>query len=172
MKKILCTLLAALSVLCPCSYVHAYDSDDEDEESVDQFVRTWGISGYILWKAIDLAKENHYRYLKILSAEYELGNQVGSFTCYKEREPTGRIFRLEDEFIQITISCYNTMPEDTDYIDVENYKDIIHIFEDLEEDLSFRKEDGWLFREEDDRSFDQDDWTEEDDDWLNDEDNW
>lgn len=161
MKKFFLTLLAAILFISPVSYVHAFaPDDDDDDEPLDQFMTTMGASGYILWQAIDLAKENHYRYLKILSAEYVLGNQAGGFTCHAEGEPTGKIFVFEDDTIKITISCYHVMPSDTDYIDVEVYKDLIQMIEDGVDEFTFGEDDTWPF-DLDKWSFDDDD----DNDW-------
>ncbi len=155
MRKFFLTLLAAAPLFFPSSHLSAFMP--EDDEPLDQFMVTMGASGYILWQAIDLAKENHFRYLKILSAEYTLGNQSGSFVCESKGEKVGKIFMFEDDVIKITVSCYNVMPEDTDYIDAEVYKDLIQAFEDEEDDLSFSDEDELFFGDDDDLSFDDSD---------------
>ncbi len=153
MRKFFLTVLAVLPFFSPVSRLSAFMP--EDDEPLDQFMVTMGASGYILWQAIDLAKENHFRYLKILSAEYTLGNQSGSLLCQSEGERVGKILMFEDDVIKITVSCYSTMPEDTDYIDAEVYKDLIQAFEDEEDALSFSDEDDLPFG--DDWSFSDDD---------------
>lgn len=154
MKKNFFTLLAALSMLCSSFELNAFISED-DEVSLDQFMVTMSTSDYILWQAIDLAKENHFRYLKILSAEYTLGSQSGGFTCQADDEPTGKILIFEDDVIKIVVSCYNSMPENTDYIDAEIYRDRIQAFEDEEDELSFGSQGD--FGHDNDLSFDDDD---------------
>lgn len=121
-------ILIALLMLLPFTKVSAF-FDEESSEGIDQFLLTMGTSGYILWQAIDLARENNYQYVKILHAEYTLGNQSGGFTCQLEDESQpGRIIHFEDETFKLVISCCHTRPEDTDYIDVEEYRAIIDSF--------------------------------------------
>jgi hypothetical protein len=156
MKNFFFTLLVALSMLCPSFQLNAFISED-DEASLDQVMVTMSTSGYILDQAIDLAKENHFRYLKILSAEYTLGSQSGGFTCQADDEPTGKILMFEDDMIKIVISCYNSMPENTDYIDAEIYRDRIQVFEDEEDELSFDSQGDFSFGHDNDLSFDDDD---------------
>lgn len=154
MKSTLFTLCAALSVLLPSARAEAF-FPGEDAEPLDQFLVTAGFTGYILWQAIDLAKENHYQYFKILSAEYVYGSQTGNFSCPLKEEERGAVLSYEDEVMKFTIICCGIQPDDPDYIDAELYRDLFDsIKEEIEEGFYFSDEDGeededdnpWFFK--------------------------
>lgn len=132
-------IFTMLLMLLPFTHVSAFlDDDDEDLEGFDQFLLTMGTSGYLLWQAIDIAKENNYRYVKILVAEYTVGNQSGGFTCpLQDENNPGKVINFEDESFKLVVSCFDTKPDDTDYIDIEEYKTIIDSFGLDEEDPGF-----------------------------------
>lgn len=122
-------------MLLPFTNLTAY-IDEDDGEVVDQFMLTMGSSGYILCKAIDMARENNFRYVKILSAEYTLGNQSGGFTCQPEGEEQGEILTYQDEAFTLSVSCMNFTPEDTDYMDTELYESFLDILDDENDGFS------------------------------------
>lgn len=129
-------ILTALLMLLPFTQLTAY-IDEDDGEVVDQFMLTMGTSGYILCKAIDMARENGFRFVKILSAEYSMGNQSGGFTCQLEEEGPGRVLNYEDEAFKMSISCLNVASADTDYIDTDTYQDFLDIFDEDGDDGDF-----------------------------------
>ena len=129
-------ILKALLMLLPFTQVSAY-IDEDDGEVVDQFMLTMGSSGYILCKAVDLAREEGFQYVKILSAEYSLGNQTGGFTCQLEDEADGgQILQFEDEAFKLTVSCMNSTPSDSDYIDTDAYENVYDLFNSTEEETT------------------------------------
>ncbi|MDP1609158.1 MAG: hypothetical protein Q8L98_07590 [Chlamydiales bacterium] len=147
MKSKMFAVLMVLASLFSSSQLQAVSFPSPEEESMDQFLVTAGTTGYILWQALELAKENGYRYVKILSAEYAWGNQVGSFTCPRDGDDTGKLISFEDETIRMVISCCSVEPADPDYIDVELYEGLFEFFDEEDEDG-----DDWFF----DFDFDED----------------
>ena len=142
-------ILSSLFVWLPFAQTIASSDDDDSFDYeyfayLDQFQITTASAVMIVGHAIDLAKELGFRYIKILRAEYTLGNQSGDFTCPLEddSEP-GQILTFEDTAFKLVISCFNTRPDDTAYIDIEA---VAHIFQ-------FDDEDD----DDDDSSFDSDD---------------
>jgi|GEM_PF-4889390 len=138
-------ILTALLMLFPFMQLTAF-IDEEDGETVDQFLLTIGTSGYMLWQAVELAHENGFRYVKILSAEYKVGNQAGGFTNQTEEDKEGALLSFEDDLCKMTVSAFHFMPNDTDYIDTEDYQDLLNDDEDDDDTSS----------DEDD--FDDDNW--------------
>ena len=136
-------ILTALLMLFPFMQLTAF-IDEDDGEVIDQFLLTIGTSGYILWQSIDLAHENGFRYVKILSADYKMGNQEGSFKNQTEEDEQGVLLNFEDEVCAITVSCFHFMPNDTDYMDTEEYQELFNDEdeEDYSED-SDPEEDTW-----------------------------
>ena len=144
MKSKILTLCAVFSLLFSTSHAQiTFFFGDDVEEPLDQFLVTAGFMGSVLWQAIDLAKENHFQYLKILSAEFVYGSQEGGFSCPLKEGETGTILSYEDKMMKFTMVCSGVQPDDPDYIDVEVYKELFEFLmdEDEDDDLSFDDED-------------------------------
>lgn len=147
MKSKMFAVLMVFASVFSSSQIQAVSFPNPEEEPMDQFLVTAGTTGYILWQALEVAKENGYRYVKILSAEYSWGNQVGSFTCPRDGDDIGKLISFEDDTIRMVISCCAELPADPDYIDVELYEGLFEFFDEEDEDG-----DDWFF----DFDFDED----------------
>ncbi|MCC6127828.1 MAG: hypothetical protein IT584_01325, partial [Chlamydiae bacterium] len=80
-------IMAALVFLLPITQIFAFSDDDYEYIAyLDQFQVTTSSALFIVGQAMDLAKEHGFRYVKVLRAEYTLGNQSGDFTCPLEDE--------------------------------------------------------------------------------------
>ncbi|MBS0625792.1 MAG: hypothetical protein JSS32_07060 [Verrucomicrobia bacterium] len=127
-------IFSALLMLLPFTQMNAF-IDDDDGEVLDQFMLTMGSNGYMLCKAIDMARDSGYRYVKVLTAEYTIGNQSGGFTCQLDNDDEeGELLHYQDETFKMTLSCLNFTPADTDYMDTEIYQDILGAFDDDDDD--------------------------------------
>lgn len=101
----------------------------------DQFTALSGASFYPIYKALDFANDNGFRYVKILSYEFKgFGHTV---ICISENmNPTqGRFFQLHDEAINISFLCFEEAPSDPFVLDLEQYRDFLESVEETIADL-------------------------------------
>jgi hypothetical protein len=99
-------------------------SSSEKRHPGDQFAVIFGSSGYILYKALDFASDHGFRYIKILSYEF---NAFG-FTStghWTEESKEGKLFVLRDEHATLSFLCFEKKPHDFYIIDVEKYRPLL-----------------------------------------------
>ncbi len=137
-------ILTALVFLLPFAQTFAFSDDDyEHIARLDQFQVTTSSCVFILGQAMDLAKEHGYRYVKILRAEYTIGNQSGDFSCpLEDEDELGFITSFEDTAFRLVISCLNEKPEDPAYIDINAYANLFD-FDDDDDDSEDDDGDDW-----------------------------
>lgn len=100
----------------------------------DQLLVIFGSSGYVLYKVLDFANDHGYRYIKILSYEFNAFEHSISGECKGDRSHGGRYFELKDENIFIAFLCYEEPPEDIYIIDLEKYRSLLDDVQAVEED--------------------------------------
>lgn len=100
----------------------------------DQLLVIFGSSGYVLYKVLDFANDHGYRYIKILSYEFNAFEHSISGECKGTRSHGGRYFELKDENIFIAFLCYEEPPEDIYIIDLEKYRSLLDDVQAVEED--------------------------------------
>jgi len=101
---------------------------------VEQLISIFGSSGYVLYKALDFANDHGYRYIKIISYEFDNFNQKAAGCCDADSLP-GRFFELVDENSTISVLCFDRAPDDKYIIDVKKHQDFIYRVEEALEDL-------------------------------------
>ncbi len=97
----------------------------QDNPPNDQLLVIFGSNGYILYKVLDFANDHGYRYIKILS--YEFNAFEHSITGLSKGEPIhgGRYFELKDDNSSIAFLCYEEPPNDIYIIDLEKYRSLL-----------------------------------------------
>lgn len=91
----------------------------------DQLLVIFGSSGYAIYKVLDFANDHGYRYIKILSYEFNGFDHSISGICKGDRGHGGRYFELKDENITIAFLCFEEAPQDIYIIDVEKYRNLL-----------------------------------------------
>lgn len=91
----------------------------------DQLLVIFGSSGYAIYKVLDFANDHGYRYIKILSYEFNGFDHSISGVCKADRSHGGRYFELKDENLSIAFLCFEEAPEDIYIIDLEKYRSLL-----------------------------------------------
>jgi len=91
----------------------------------DQLLVIFGSSGYMIYKVLDFANDHGYRYIKILSYEFNAFDHSISGECKGDRSHGGRYFELKDENISIAFLCFEEPPNDVYIIDLEKYRSLL-----------------------------------------------
>ena len=97
----------------------------------DQLLVVFGSSGYVLYQVLDFANDHGFRYIKILSYQFNAFEHTISGTCNGDRNLGGRYFELKDDNIFISFLCFEEAPSDIYIIDLEKYRSLL---EDITED--------------------------------------
>lgn len=92
------------------------------KETNDQLLVIFGSSGYVLYKVLDFANDHGFRYVKILSYEFNAFEHSIAGTSQGNRSQGGRYFELKDENSFITFLCFEEKPNDIYSIDLEEYR--------------------------------------------------
>ena len=98
----------------------------------DQLIVIFGGNGYIIYKILDFANDHGYRYIKILSYEFDAFEHRLSGVC-KSNQKGGRFFELKDDHATISFLCYEEKPDDIYIIDLEKYRSILDDVSAIEE---------------------------------------
>lgn len=91
----------------------------------DQLLVVFGSSGYILYRVLDFANDHGFRYIKILSYEFEAFQHKISGHLTEEPSQGGRYFELRDQNATVSFLCYESPPEDQYVIDLEKYRPLL-----------------------------------------------
>lgn len=91
----------------------------------DQLLVVFGSSGYVLYKVLDFANDHGYRYIKILSYEFNAFEHEISGTCKGDRSLGGRYFELKDDNVFVSFLCFDEPPNDIYIIDLEKYRSLL-----------------------------------------------
>jgi hypothetical protein len=90
----------------------------------DQLLVIYGSSGYVLYKVLDFANDHGFRYVKILSYEFDaFGHTISGKS--KTSSNGGRFFELRDENAKVSFLCFEELPQDIYVIDVKQYQFIL-----------------------------------------------
>ena len=92
----------------------------------DQSQVLFGSNGYILYKVLDFANDHGFRYIQVLSYEFDAFNHKMSVIC-NEHIGDGDYFELKDQYGWIRFICFEKKPENSCIIDLEKYRDILKI---------------------------------------------
>jgi hypothetical protein len=114
------TAFKLLVLLLPCVSMRAEPSDLPN----DQFLVVFGSSGYVLYKVLDFANDHGFRYIKILSYEFNGFDHEISGHCHN-KPSGGRFFELTDENASICFLCFEERPNDPFIIDLEKYRSLL-----------------------------------------------
>lgn len=114
------SLLTGIAFFSPFAPIHA-----EDNTPNDQLLVIFGSSGYVLYKVLDFANDHGFRYIKILSYEFNAFEHTIVGTCKGERSQGGRYFELKDDNSSISFICFQEPPDDVYIIDLEKYGSIL-----------------------------------------------
>lgn len=117
--------LRGLLVLLPFSFIMADDTTPDD-----QLLVIFGSSGYVLYKVLDFANDHGFRYIKILSFEFNAFEHTISGVCNGDRSLGGRYFELKDENISVAFLCFEEPPNDVYIIDLERYRSLLETIDD------------------------------------------
>lgn len=91
----------------------------------DQLLVVFGSSGYVIYKVLDFANDHGFRYIKILSYEFEAFHHKIEGTCESQKNLGGRYFELKDENAFISFLCFEEKPDDAYIIDLEKYRSLL-----------------------------------------------
>lgn len=114
-------LLKALLFFLPFVNLHA---EEESNLPDDQLLVIFGASGYILYKVLDFANDHGFRYIKILSYEFNGFEHTITGVC-KSDQKGGRFFELKDDNATVSFLCYEEAPDDIYIIDLEKYRSLL-----------------------------------------------
>jgi len=120
--------LYILIVLFPLTSIQAKDNTPDD-----QLLVIFGSSGYVLYKVLDFANDHGFRYIKILSYEFNAFEHAITGTCHGDRNLGGRYFELKDDNISISFLCFEEKPNDIYIIDLEKYRSLLDDVSETEE---------------------------------------
>lgn len=90
----------------------------------DQLLVIFGSSGYILYKVLDFANDHGFRYIKILSYEFNAFDHTIKGRCENTLKG-GRFFELKDDSSTISFLCFQHPPNDIYIIDLEKYRSLL-----------------------------------------------
>lgn len=102
-----------------------------EEEPDDQLEVILGTSVYVVYKVLDFANDHGFRYLKILSYEFNGFDHTVSATSNTETNQ-GRYFELKDDLGSISFLCFTQKPNDPFIIDFERYREF---FNEMQEEI-------------------------------------
>lgn len=102
----------------------------DDTTPDDQLLVIFGSSGYVLYKVLDFANDHGFRYIKILSYEFNAFDHTISGVCNGDRSLGGRYFELKDENISVAFLCFEEAPNDVYIIDLERYRSLLETIDD------------------------------------------
>lgn len=109
-----------------CSFFLIFGSFQAQENFPDdQLLVVFGSSGYVIYKMLDFANDHGFRYIKILSYEFNAFDHQIKGTCKGDRGYGGRYFELKDDNILISFLCYDQPPNDIYIIDLEKYRSLL-----------------------------------------------
>ncbi|HSX10093.1 MAG TPA: hypothetical protein VLF94_00025 [Chlamydiales bacterium] len=128
MKSLILLLLSALPL-------QAHVFNDEDAAPKDQFSALFGTTVYALYKALDFANDHGFRYIKILSYEFNGFDNKVKGTATRSDSSRGRQFTLQDPLMTITFICYKEKPDDRNCIDLEEHRSLIDQIEEGNDDV-------------------------------------
>lgn len=109
-----------LILLLPFSLIRAQSNIPDD-----QLLVIFGSSGYVIYKVLDFANDHGYRYIKILSYEFNVFEHCINGICKGDRSHGGRYFELKDDNVWITFLCFEEPPDDIYIIDLEKYRSLL-----------------------------------------------
>lgn len=114
-------ILLLLIFFIPFASLHA---SKENNTPDDQLLVIYGSSGYVLYKVLDFANDHGFRYVKILSYEFDaFGHTISGKS--KTNSNGGRFFELRDENAKVSFLCFEEQPQDIYVIDVKQYQFIL-----------------------------------------------
>jgi len=113
------TILKALILLLPFSSMHA-----QSDLPNDQLLVIFGSSGYVLYKVLDFANDHGFRYIKILSYEFNGFDHAISGHCHSKPNG-GRFFEIKDDNASISFLCFEEKPNDPFIIDLVKYHSLL-----------------------------------------------
>lgn len=113
-------LLVALLLVFPLAPLRAQDNTPDD-----QLLVIFGSSGYVLYKVLDFANDHGFRYIKLLSYEFNAFEHSITGICTGNRTQGGRYFELKDENISVSFLCFEEEPDDIYIIDLEKYRSVL-----------------------------------------------
>ncbi len=113
-------LLSILLLFFPTFPLRAQDNTPND-----QLLVLFGSSGYVLYKVLDFANDHGFRYIKILSYEFNAFEHSINGVCKGIRNQGGRYFELKDENMSVSFLCFEEAPEDIYIIDLEKYRSVL-----------------------------------------------
>ncbi len=118
-------IFLGLFLIFPFANVQADDTTPDD-----QLLVIFGSSGYVLYKVLDFANDHGFRYIKILSFEFNAFEHTISGICNGDRSLGGRYFELKDENISVAFLCFEEPPNDVYIIDLERYRSLLETIDD------------------------------------------
>ena len=99
----------------------------EENGPADQLLVIFGSSGYILYKVLDFANDHGFRYIKILSYEFNAFEHMISGSYKPKQNLGGRYFELKDEYSFVSFLCFEENPNELYTIDLEKYGWLIEV---------------------------------------------
>src|SRR5260221_14620423 len=96
-KKILPTIFLLLTL--------SLQAKTENKPPNDQLLVIFGGNGYILYKVLDFANDHGFRYIKILSYEFNAFEHRLNGVCNSNLK-IGRFFELKDDNATISFLCF------------------------------------------------------------------
>lgn len=97
----------------------------DDNTPDDQLLVVFGSNGYVIYKVLDFANDHGFRYIKILSYEFNAFDHQITGICKGDRSHGGRYFELKDENVFISFLCFEEPPNDIYIIDLEKYRSLL-----------------------------------------------
>src|SRR5688572_5247732 len=90
----------------------------------DQLLVLFGASGYVTYKVLDFANDHGYRYVKVLSYEFNaFDHKIKGEIAHAG--PEGRLFEIKDDYANISFLCFEEAPNDTYLIDLDKYHSLL-----------------------------------------------
>lgn len=105
----------------------------QDGAPNDQLLVIFGSSGYVLYKVLDFANDHGFRYIKILSFEFDSFEHKITGTCKGEPIQGGRYFELKDDNAMVSFLCFEEEPNDIYTIDLEKYRSLLEVVNEVED---------------------------------------
>ncbi len=117
MKRFFCKILISIFSI---SQVQAQENAPDD-----QLLVIFGSSGYCIYKVLDFANDHGFRYIKILSFEFNAFDHQFTGVCKGDKSHGGRYFEIKDQNIVISFLCFDEPPNDIYIIDLEKYRSLL-----------------------------------------------
>lgn len=108
-----------------CFTLNCFATEESTESPNDQLLVVFGSSGYVLYKVLDFANDHGFRYIKILSYEFDAFDHQFHSVATNRAELGGRYFELKDAYSSISFLCYEKKSNDPYVIDLEIYRPLL-----------------------------------------------